>query len=239
VTLNREQMSIRISLILLCEKKSKIQSGEEEKVKLAVLGATGLTGMEIIKQALADGHEITVVARNPAKLGEFQSKVRVIQGDVTDPKTVDEAVAGADAVLCALGHAKGSPPDLFSKSASNIVTSMNTQGVKRLVVLTNIAVRDPGDSPRPYHRFLRFLLTLTRSQMCKDTVEGAKIISESGVDWTIVRAVILTNEPPTGKYRIGMLDHSTGTRISRTDVANFMIACTVGPKYVRAKPLIS
>jgi putative NADH-flavin reductase len=208
-------------------------------VKLAIFGATGQTGMEIVKHALASGHEVTAVARTLAKLGEFQSKVKLVQGDVTDPNTVDEATAGVDAVLCALGHAKGSPPDLFSKSSSNIVTAMNSHGVKRLVVLANIAVRDPGDSPRLYHRFLRFLLTLTRSQMCKDTVEGARIISESGVDWTIARAVILTNDPPSGKYRTGMLDNNAGTRISRADVANFMIACAVGAKYVKAKPLIS
>ncbi len=208
-------------------------------MKLAVLGATGLTGMEIIKQSLAGGHEITAVARNPTRLGEFQSKLRVVQGDVTDPKTVDDAVAGTEAVLSALGHAKGSPPDLLSKSASNIVTSMRAHGIKRFVGLTNIAVKDAGDSPRLYHRFLRFLLNLTMSGMCKDTAAEARIISESRLEWTIVRAVILTDGPASGKYRIGMLDHGAGTRISRADVANFMIACAVGSQYFRAKPLIS
>jgi len=208
-------------------------------MRFTVLGATGLTGMDIIKQTIAGGNEITALARNPAKLGEFQSKVRVVQGDATDPRKVDEAVAGTDAVLCALGHTKGSPPDLFSKVASNAVTSMRAHGVKRLVVLVNIAVADPGDNPRLYHRFLRFLLNLTRSRMCKDTVEEAKIISESGLDWTIVRAVILTNGPLSGKYRIGMLDHGAGTRISRADVANFMVSCAGESKYVRARPLIS
>jgi len=208
-------------------------------MRLTVLGATGLTGMEIIKQSLVGGHEITAVARNPARLGEFQSRVRVVQGDATDPKAVDEAVAGTEAVLCVLGHAKGSPLDLFSKSASNIIASMRAHGIKRLVVLTNIAVKDPRDSPRLYHRFLRFLLNLTRGQMCRDTVDEAKIISESALDWTIVRAVILTNGPPSGRYRTGMLDHSAGTRISRADVANFMIVCAVESKYIRARPLIS
>jgi putative NADH-flavin reductase len=194
--------------------------------------------MEIVKQSLAAGHEITAVARNPAGLGEFQSKVRVVQGDVTDPKIVDGALAGADAVFSALGHAKGSPPNIFSKAASNVVTSMRIHGVKRIVVLTNTAVKDPGDNPRLYHRFLRFLLNVGMSRISRDTVEEAKIISESGLDWTIVRAVILTNGPPS-KYRIGMLDHSAGTRISRADVANFMIACAVESKYIRARPLIS
>ena len=226
----------RIKIDLLPEKKSRIPI---RKMRLTVFGATGLTGTEIIKQSLAGGHEVTAVVRNPARLGEFQSKVKVVQGDASDPKIVDEAVAGTEAVLCALGHAKGSPPNLLSKSASNVITSMRAHGVKRLVVLTNIAVKDPGDNPRLYHRLLRFLLNLTRGQMYRDTVEEAKIITESGLDWTIVRAVVLTNGPPSGKYRIGRLDRGAGTRISRADVANFMIACAVESKYVRARPLIS
>jgi putative NADH-flavin reductase len=207
-------------------------------MKLAVFGATGQTGMEIIKQSLAGGHEVTAVARNPARLGEFQSKVRVVQGDSTNPKTVDDAVAGADAILCALGHAKGSPSHVFSKSASNIITSMRAHGVKRLIVLANFAVKDPEDNPKLYHRFLRLLLNLGMSRIRRDTVDEAEIISESGLDWTIVRAVILTNGPHS-KYQIGMLDRGAGTIISRADVANFMIACAVESKYVRANPLIS
>jgi putative NADH-flavin reductase len=208
-------------------------------LRFAVLGATGLTGMEIVKQALAGGYEITAVVRNPAKLEEFQSKVRVVQGVATDPKVVDEAVSGSDAVLCALGHAKGSPPDLLSRSATNILAAMRAHGVKRLVVLTNIAVKDNGDKPKLYHQFLRFLLKLGKSRMCKDTIEEARIISETGLEWTLVRAIILSNGPLTEKYRVSELDHSAGGRISRADVASFMIKCAVESKYLRARPVIS
>ena len=236
VTLNREQIVNTDFIHSLLREKNQ---PDEEKLRFAVLGATGLTGMEIVKQALAGGNEVTAVARNPAKLGEFQSKVRVVQGDVTDPKNVDQAVTGSDAVLGALGHAKGAPPDVLSRSASNIMTSMRDNGVKRVVVLTNIAVKDNGDNPKLYHRFIRLLLKLGRSQMYNDTIEEARIISETGLEWTLVRAIILSNGQLTGKYRLGELDHTAGGRVSRADVASFMIACAVESKYLRARPVIS
>ncbi len=85
-------------------------------MKLTFFGATGQTGMEIVKQALSSGHDVTVVARDPAKLGEFKSKVKVIQGDSTDSQVAEQAVAGADAVLSALGHVGNSPPDSSSQN---------------------------------------------------------------------------------------------------------------------------
>lgn len=208
-------------------------------MKLTVFGATGQTGMEILKQGLAAGHEITAVVRDPVKLGEYRSKVRMVRGDSTDARTAEDAVLGADAVLSTLGHVAGSPHDLLSKSATNIVNTMDKGNVRRLVVLTNVAARDPSDRPGMYNRLLRTLLTLFRGQMAKDTADEAGIIAESALDWTMVRANLLTNGPLTKKYRVGAFDRNAGTRVSRADVADFMISCATEIKYVRAKPLIS
>jgi putative NADH-flavin reductase len=208
-------------------------------MKLTVFGATGQTGKEIVRQALDAGHEVIVVARDPARLAELGSKVRVVQGDSMDARVVEDAVTGTDAVLSALGHGRDSPSDLLAKSTSNIVEAMKKRNVRRIVVLTNVAARNPGDRPSSYNRFLRILLTLFRGPMARDTAREAEIISESGLDWTIVRANLLTNNPPTRKYRVGEFDGKTGTRVSRADVAAFMISCVIENKYIRAKPVIS
>ncbi len=208
-------------------------------MKLAVFGATGQTGKEIVRQALDAGHEVTAVARDPSRLAETGPKVRVVQGDSMDARVVEEAVTGADAVLSALGHGRNSPPDLLAKSASNIVEAMKKQNVRRIVALANVAARDPGDRLSLYNRFLRILLTLFRGPMARDTAREAEIISESGLDWTIVRANLLTDDPPTRKYRAGEFNGKTGTRVSRANVAAFMISCVVENKYIRAKPVIS
>jgi putative NADH-flavin reductase len=86
---------------------------------------------------------------------------------------------------------------------------------------------------------LLVMLELFRGRMSRDTVEEAKIISNSGLDWTIVRANLLTNGPLTKKYRAGNFDQKAGTRVSRADVADFMISCCTDGKFVRARPLVS
>ena len=208
-------------------------------MKLTVFGATGQTGREIISQALAFGHEVTAMARDPTKLADFNSKVRIVQGDSTNPVVVEEVVTGNDAVLSALGHVSGSPPDILTRSASNIIEAMKRQNVRRLIVLANAAARDPNDRPSFYNRFLQFLLTLSRRAMARDTAREAQIVSESGLDWTIVRANLLTNGPQTGRYYTGDFSGKARTRVSRADVAAFMITCVTENKFVRAKPVIS
>lgn len=208
-------------------------------MKLTILGATGHTGQEITKQALAAGHEVTVLARDPTKLGDLRSKVRVVQGSSMELEPMEDAITGADAVLSALGHVRASPPNLLAKSASNLVDGMKRHGVKRLVVLSNVAVRDPSDQPSLYNRFLLMLLTAFRGAMVRDTVEEVRIISESDLDWTIVRANLLTFGSLTKRYRAGAFDRNSKARVSRADTADFMIVCAVENKFVRAKPLIS
>jgi putative NADH-flavin reductase len=208
-------------------------------MKLAVFGATGQTGMEIVRQALELGIEVTAFARDSSKLPNTSSKLLIVQGDSTKSQEVEKAVAGCDAVLSALGHVSGSPPDLLTRSASNIIEAMKKHNVRRLVVLTNAAARDPADHPSLYNRFLRFLLTLSRSTLARDTAREAQIVSESGLDWTIARANLFTKGPPTRKFYAGEFSGKVKSRVSRADVAAFMIACVTENKFVRAKPVIS
>jgi putative NADH-flavin reductase len=208
-------------------------------MKLAVFGATGQTGREIVRQSLSGGHGITVLARDPRKIEEFSSKMRIVHGDSMEERPVEEAVAGSDAVLSALGHVSGSPDDLLSKSASNILEAMRKQKVQRLVVLTNAAARDSLDRPGFSNRLLLATLSMFRGTMARDTAEEAKIISSCELNWTIVRASLLTNGPLTKKCRVGQFDGNAGTRVSRADAADFMISCATGEKYLREKPFLS
>ncbi len=114
-------------------------------MKLAILGASGSVGREIVTQALAARHDVTVLVRDTPRSGLFDHRVTVVQGDAGDPDSVDRAVAGSDAVLSALGHAKGSPDDVLAIATSNIVAAMRASGIRRLVVLASPSVTDPGD----------------------------------------------------------------------------------------------
>ena len=207
--------------------------------RVAVLGATGRTGREILRQALDKGLEVNALAREPFKLGELRERVSVVKGDAADQATVNSVVAGSDAVLSALGLVKGSPPDLMASSCSNIAAAMKREGVKRLVILTNTGVRDPTDRPPVAQKLLRMGLRLLNDRLLRDTIEAAEVIEESGLDWTLVRAPILTDGPKTGHYRVGALAPGMPLRVSRADVADFMLSCALDARFVCEKPVIA
>ncbi|MDQ3386877.1 MAG: NAD(P)H-binding protein, partial [Actinomycetota bacterium] len=105
-------------------------------MKIAIFGATGRTGRPMVEQALREGHEVTVSVRDPSKVSVRHDLLRVLKGDVLDAKAVDEAVAGQNAVLSALGHTKSSPKDVQTRGTENIVAAMKKHGVDRIVSLT-------------------------------------------------------------------------------------------------------
>lgn len=208
-------------------------------MKLTILGATGSVSQELVKQALAAGHAVMVLVRNPEKLGALRSRVTVVQGDVTSADVVSRAIAGADAVLSTLGHSKGSPDDVLAVASSRVITAMRNSDVKRLVVLANTALPDAGDQPTFGQRIQGTMMSMMMGQINRDHAVQAQRIAASELDWTIVRAALLADGPHSGKYRVGQLDSKAGGRIARADVADFLLACAVNGSYVRAMPVVS
>ena len=115
-------------------------------MKLAILGATGSVGHELVAQVLAAGHEVTALVRAQPKPGEIDDRVALVIGDATSADAVKCTVQGRDAVLSALGHAKGAPDDLLAQVSSNLIAAMQADGVSRLVVLSSAAVVDAATS---------------------------------------------------------------------------------------------
>ena len=202
------------------------------------MGATGRTGRQIVLRALAQGHALTALVRDPANLGELGTRVDAVRGDVRDPAAVHRAVRGADAVLVALGRSRGSPRDLQSQALANLVSSMTREGVRRLVVLANSAVEDPTDRPSLAQRAVRVLLRLVHPTDRRDALVAARTIERSGLAWTIVRASVLRDTPPTKAYRVGRMTGDLGLRVSRSDVAEFMLMCATEGAHLQERPYI-
>ena len=208
--------------------------------KVAIFGATGRTGRLLVEGALRDGHEVTALVRDPGKLAASHEKLRVVEGDVLIPSRVEETVAGAaDAVLSALGHTKTSPPDVQARGTRHIVAAMKGHGVRRLVSLTGAGVRAPGDRPKLVDRVFSGLLKLLQRDVLEDAERHAEVIRKSGLDWTIVRAPRLTDGPETGEYRVGLVGENSGTKVSRADVARFMLHALTDGSQVGRAPMIS
>jgi len=209
-------------------------------MKIAIFGATGKVGRHLIDQALDRGEEVTVFVRDASKLTTHRrERLKVVQGDVLAQKDVEQAVVGTGAVLSALGHTKTSSKDVLTEGAKNIVAAMNRHGVRRLVSLTGAGVRDPKDEPKLVDRVIGSLLKLVQRDLLEDSIGQARVIRESGLEWVIVRAPVLNEGEKKGEYRVGYVGKESGTRLSRADVADFMLRQTTGDTYLHQAPVVS
>jgi putative NADH-flavin reductase len=209
-------------------------------MRLAVLGATGSVGRALVTQALAAGHEVTALVREQPKPGRIDSRVAVIVGDAMSAEAAQRTVAGSGAVVSALGHAKGAPDDILARATANVIAAMGANGVDRLVVLSSPAVADSADRPGLFYRAARVLLRVATPGVVRDHREQARLIEESDLAWTIVRGpLVFTDGPHAGRYRTGPIGRDSGSRISRADLADFLLATATGDTFVRMKPLVS
>lgn len=208
-------------------------------MKLAIFGITGRVGMHLAKQALADGYEVVALVRDPAKVPIQNGRLTLVQGDAMNLGDVEKTVQGADAVISVLGHRKDSPKDLQTVATRNIIASMEKYGVKRLVSLTGAGVEAPQDQPKVMNHLIKFALKAMSSEVLKDGEQHAEVIKESPLDWVIVRAPMLNEGPRTGKYRVGWVGVNTSARLSRADLADFLLKQVTDSTYLRQLPMVS
>ncbi len=192
-------------------------------MKIAVFGATGGTGKQIVQQALDQGYEVGAFVRDPEKMTIVNNKLTVVRGDILDPQRVDEGILGVDAVLLALG----SNIPILAKGTQNIINSMKKHKVKRLIVESSYAF---SGSPEGVARLKDSGMSeeqVTAVQpILDDKTAQEKETKESGLEWVIVRPLALTDGPRIGHYRMGeQLDLDLKDHISRADVADFMLKC--------------
>jgi putative NADH-flavin reductase len=209
-------------------------------MRIAIFGATGKVGRHLLDQALERGDEATVLVRDPSRLTTQQhERLKVVEGDVLDPRDVERAVAGTDAVLSALGHTKTSSKEVLTEGTKNIGAAMKKHGVRRLVSLTGAGVRDLKDKPKLVDRAIGRLLKLLQRDLLEDSIGQARVIKESDLEWVIVRAPVLNEGEKKGEYRVGYVGKESGTRLSRADLADFMLKQTTDDTYLRQAPVVS
>lgn len=208
-------------------------------MKLVIFGASGRTGRPLVEQALQAEHDVVAFVRDPARLPLAHERLQVVQGNVLDAAQVAQAIAGADAVLSALGHTKGSPDTLQTIATEHIVKAMHMHGVKRLISLTGAGVRDPQDQPKLIDRVIRGLLVLLQRNVLRDAEQHAEVIRRSGLEWVIVRGPRLNEGPHTGTYRVGYIGKNSGTLASRADIADFMLKQVTDTTYLGQAPVVS
>ena len=201
-------------------------------MKVLVLGATGKTGRLIVAQGAA--HALTALARSPAAL---PAGVTAVQGDATDAAAVERAVQGQDAVISALGRPDFRPTTMLSDAAKACVAAMEKHRVKRLVYLSAFGV---GDS-RARVGFLsdKVFIPLIVRNIVLDHERAEAIVRASALDWIIVRPSHLVDTPARAQFRHGDIAADFTKKVSRADVAAFMLQQLTDDTYLKRAPGIS
>ena len=203
-------------------------------MKVAIFGSTGTIGLQLVNQALEHGHSVTVLVREPSKLKITHVNLKVIQGDVMDAASVEEAVTGQDAVLCSLGA--GSKGTVRSEGTRNIVRAMEKVSVRRFVCLSTLGVGDSWGNLGFFWKYVMFSGLLRKAYA--DHVQQEHCVKQSNLDWTIVRSGAFTDGQRTGLYHHGFsgTDKKGKLEISRADVADFMLKQLTDDTYHHRTP---
>lgn len=208
-------------------------------MKIMVVGATGPTGQQIVQQALAQGHEVTALVRNPDKFELQHDRLHVIKGDVLNPDSLQTAISRQQAVVSSLGSKLSfKPMTLLSDGTKNLIQAMEQQGVRRFVCITGMGA---GDS-KGHGGFVydKLILPLVLKEVYKDKDRQEAAIRDSNLDWIVVRPAQLTNGTATGNYRVFTdLNNVTVGKISRADTADFVLKQLSNDLYLHQTPLIS
>ena len=206
--------------------------------KLLILGGTRGIGQLVVTQALQAGHEVTVFARTADKIPVQDHRLHLVAGTVTDGSRLSQAVRGQDVVISALGQGMSLKADgLIQRSVPVILSAMQAQRVRRLIFTSALGVGDSiADAPLFSRMMVRFLL----KDIYADKIAGEALVRRSDLDWTLVQPPQLTNGPLTRKYRVGEHLELRGIpRISRADVAHFILTQLDDTTYVRKVALIA
>jgi putative NADH-flavin reductase len=204
-------------------------------MRIIIFGANGRTGKEIMIQALIKGTDVTAFVRRPESIDLKDDRLTVVLGDVRDATAVDKAVMGMDAVLVALGNRSTKEKDLMAVATQNIIAAMNKHGIKRIIVESSAGLFGAKDSGFFFGYIIRPLFLKT---LFDDKVVQLSLLEKSDLDWVLVRPSGLIDAQKTGKYNI-TFDKPSGRKISRSDVAEFMLAQVTGNKYLKQLPIIS
>lgn len=207
-------------------------------MKVAIIGATGPTGCELVRQGLEARHELTAAVRRPES-ANLPVGVRVLQADVSHADSLASVVADQEVVVCLLGSKLSrKPTTLLSSGTRNLIDAMKSKNVLRLICVTGIGAGDSkGHGGFLYDWVIQPLLL---NEIYKDKDRQEELVRRSELDWTLVRPATLTNGPRTDRYRV-LTDLSgvTAKSVSRADVAAYILNHLVDTNSVRSTVLLT
>ena len=209
--------------------------------RIIVFGATGGTGIEVIKQALATGYKITALVRNPAAFKMKHKNLTIAQGDVLHVSTFERELVGAAAIISCLGSGRSKKPtQVYSEGLKNIISAMNRTGVQRLICVSAGALYTNKEMGLVNRVLIKLVLQPILKEPYADMRLMEKTVANTNLNWTIVRPPRLTNNALTGHYRTSIRKPlRLPFSIARADLADYMLGIIDAPNTFRATVYIA
>jgi putative NADH-flavin reductase len=203
-------------------------------MKIAVVGATGRTGRQVVEQALARGDDVIAVARHPGALPRHGPGAAVAAADVLDRAALAGALAGADAVVSALGiGASRQPTAVYSKGTANILHAMGAHGITKLAVISAVPAGPRAEQPFLQQRVI--IPVLERVFGFYDDMRRMEtLLHGSDLDWVCLRPPRLVSKKAAGRYRLDASRPLPRARsISHADLATALLDSLTRPDLYR------
>ena len=200
-------------------------------MKVVVFGATGKAGRAIALTLMVAGHQVTACGRKLEKIPAYDGIVPLV-GDALNPADVERAVSGQDAVVVCLGDSvnpvalrlrvlkRNTSPQICELGTANVIAAMKAAGVARLVCITSYAIGDTRD--RPSRLFRLWLRGLQLTEQLADKERQESLVKASGLDWTLIQPVGLTDGAATDRYVVSATGERRKRTISRVDLAGYV-----------------
>ena len=212
----------------------------KKNITIALLGATGMSGGYILREALLQGYDIRALARTPEKLQAVKDQITIIKGNARDLSSIEELLQGSDVVISAIGPVKTdgrAAMDICTIATGNIIRAMQQRYTNRYIVVSGAAVSMPGDHRNLKGWLIQKLAQIALSDAVHDKVAEYKLLEDSNVEWTLVRCPLIDPEPYRHEARI-TLDTPTSFHLRAGELARFMIGQIDSKEFIRKGPFL-
>jgi len=196
-------------------------------MKIAVVGATSRTGMHVVAQASARGHEITAFTRRPSELAGL-TVARTIEGDGVRVEDLRRAVRGQDAVISIVAASDLGPSRVASTVTRALIEAMRAESVRRLLVTSSRSIGSTENG------LVMAIVWGVFHHAYADLVREETYVEQSGLDYTIVRGTRLTDARGKGRYHVDDQPDATGgtASLTRADFALALIDAAEDPNTI-------
>jgi putative NADH-flavin reductase len=209
----------------------------QNNIKIAVIGGTGKSGKYLVQRLAGQAFPIKMLVRNPDTCQIRDPLLEIVQGDARNPEAIRSVIEGCQAVISTLGQPKGEEP-IFSQATTNVIRSMKEFGIKRYILITGLNVDTALDKKSPKTAFATDWMKNNYPHTTADKQRELELLSESDIDWTLVRLPLIELTDKKSEWKASMED-CLGEKISATDLADFLIGQLSEEAYIKKAPFIA